>query len=40
MPLVSYRANAEAILHEIYEVAGLRHSAKQVLTPSKETVDI
>ena len=32
MPLVSYRANAEAFLHEIHEVAGLIHSAKQVLT--------
>ena len=44
MPLVSYRASVEAVLrwkrsdrvvpglHEIHEVAGLIHSAKQVLT--------
>ena len=31
MPLVSYRASAEAVLHEIHEVAGRRQSAKQVL---------
>ena len=31
MPLVSYRASVEAVLHEIHEVAGRRQSAKQVL---------
>ena len=31
MPLVSYRASVEAVLHEIHEVAGPRQSAKQVL---------
>ena len=31
MPLVSYRASAEPVLHEIREVAGHRQSAKQVL---------
>ena len=35
MPLVSYRASVEAVLHEIHEVAGWRQSAKQVLTPSR-----
>jgi len=30
MPLVSYRASAEAVLHKIHEVAGRRQSAKQV----------
>ena len=33
MPLVSYRASVEAVLHEIHEVAGRRQSAKQVLNP-------
>ena len=37
MPLVNYRANAEAILHEIHEVAGHRTSAKQLLSPSLRT---
>ena len=31
MPLVSYRVSVEAVLHEIREVAGRRHLAKQVL---------
>ena len=31
MPLVNYRASAEAILHEIHEVAGHKQSAKQLL---------
>ena len=31
MPLVNYRARAEAILHEIHAVTGLRQSAKQML---------
>ncbi len=31
MPLVSYRASAELVLHEIREVAGHRQSAKQLL---------
>ena len=31
MPLVSYRASVEAVLHEIHEVAGRRQSAKQML---------
>jgi hypothetical protein len=30
MPLASYRASAEPVLHEIREVAGHRQSAKQV----------
>jgi hypothetical protein len=31
MPQVSYRASAEAVLHEIRKVAGHRQSAKQLL---------
>jgi hypothetical protein len=36
MPLVSYRASAVASWSEIHEVAGRRHSAKQVLRKSKK----
>jgi hypothetical protein len=36
MPLVSYRASAEAVLREIHEVADLRQSAKQVLESDPE----
>ena len=36
MPLVSYRASVEAVLHEIHEVAGRRQSAKQVLNAAAQ----
>ena len=36
MPLVSYRASTEPVLHEIREVAGHTQSAKQLPTPQSK----
>jgi hypothetical protein len=37
MPLVSYRASAEPVLHKIREVAGHRQSAEQLLKSSNRS---